>query len=45
VPSFLQAIEGDIPEARYSSHPTRDDVDPRIKDGIQEQLVIEFCSR
>lgn len=45
VPSFLQAIEGDIPEARYSSNPTRDDVDPRIKDGIQEQLVIEFCSR
>lgn len=45
VPSFLQAIEGDIPEARYASNPTRDDVDPRIKDGIQEQLVIEFCSR
>lgn len=45
VPSFLQAIEGEIPEARLTSNPTRDDVDPRIKDAIQEQLVIEFCSR
>jgi hypothetical protein len=25
--------------------PIRSDVDPRIKDEIREQLIIEFCSR
>jgi small subunit ribosomal protein S4 len=47
VPAYLIATlaEGDIPEGTLRSKPTRDDVDPRIQGYVQEQLVIEFCSR
>lgn len=45
VPDYLQSLEGDVPEARLARNPMRDDVDPHLRDVIQEQLVIEFCSR
>lgn len=47
VPNYLLGTlaEGDIPEGTLRSVPNRDDVDPRIQGFIQEQLVIEFCSR
>jgi small subunit ribosomal protein S4 len=43
-PDYLERIEGDVPEGKLHRLPTRGDVDPRIQD-IQEQLIIEFCSR
>jgi small subunit ribosomal protein S4 len=43
-PDYLERVEGDIPEGKLHRLPTRGDVDPRIQD-IQEQLIIEFCSR
>jgi small subunit ribosomal protein S4 len=47
VPNYLLAtlVEGDLPEGQLRSLPTRDDIDPRIQGYVQEQLVIEFCSR
>ncbi len=44
-PSWLQRISNDPPEGKVIAVPSRSDVDPRIKDDIQEQLIIEFCSR
>ena len=44
VPDFLERLGNDPPEGRMSRLPTRGDVDPRIQD-IDEQLIIEFCSR
>ncbi|HEY7423911.1 MAG TPA: 30S ribosomal protein S4 [Gemmataceae bacterium] len=44
VPDFLERLGNDPPEGRMSRLPTRGDVDPRIQD-INEQLIIEFCSR
>jgi small subunit ribosomal protein S4 len=44
VPDYLERTEGEQPEGRLTRLPTRDDVDPRIKD-IREQLIIEFCAR
>ncbi len=43
-PDYLERVEGEIPEGKLHRLPTRGDVDPRIQD-IQEQLIIEFCSR
>jgi small subunit ribosomal protein S4 len=44
-PEWLERIATDPPEGRVSRLPSRGDVDPRIKDDIREQLIIEFCSR
>ncbi|HEY7427130.1 MAG TPA: 30S ribosomal protein S4 [Gemmataceae bacterium] len=44
VPDFLERLGNDLPEGRMSRLPTRGDIDPRIQD-IDEQLIIEFCSR
>jgi small subunit ribosomal protein S4 len=44
VPKFLQRSEGEQPEGRMLCLPARDDVDPNIG-GIEEQLIIEVCSR
>src|SRR5262249_19164649 len=43
-PDYLERIDGEVPEGKLHRLPTRGDVDPRIQD-IQEQLIIEFCSR
>ena len=44
-PEWLERIAADPPEGRVTRLPARSDVDPRIKDDIREQLIIEFCSR
>jgi small subunit ribosomal protein S4 len=44
VPKFLQRSEAEPPEGRVLNLPARDDVDPNIA-GIEEQLIIEVCSR
>jgi small subunit ribosomal protein S4 len=44
VPDFLERLGNEPPEGRMSRLPTRGDIDPRIQD-IDEQLIIEFCSR
>jgi small subunit ribosomal protein S4 len=44
-PEWLERIAADPPEGRVVRLPTRTDVDPRIKDDVREQLIIEFCSR
>jgi small subunit ribosomal protein S4 len=44
-PDYLERIDGEVPEGKMHRLPTRGDVDPRIHDVIQEQLIIEFCSR
>jgi ribosomal protein S4 len=45
VPDYLERIGNEPPEGRMTRLPIRSDVDPRIKDEIREQLIIEFCSR
>lgn len=48
IPDFLEMINSDPPEARMTRLPTRGDVDPRLSGKereLQEQLIIEFCSR
>ena len=45
VPDFLEVTATEPPEGRLIRLPTRGDVDPRIKDHLQEQLIIEFCAR
>lgn len=44
-PSWLQRVTVDPPEGKVIAIPSRSDVDPRIKDDIREQLIIEFVSR
>jgi small subunit ribosomal protein S4 len=44
VPDYLERAAGETPEGRMLRLPTRSDVDPHIQD-INEQLIIEFCSR
>jgi small subunit ribosomal protein S4 len=44
-PSWLQRVGNDPPEGKVLALPSRSDVDPRIRDDIREQLIIEFCSR
>jgi small subunit ribosomal protein S4 len=44
-PSWLQRVANDPPEGKVLALPSRSDVDPRIRDDIREQLIIEFCSR
>ncbi|HXG13281.1 MAG TPA: 30S ribosomal protein S4 [Gemmataceae bacterium] len=44
VPDFLERTGTEPPEGRVLRLPTRDDVDPRIRD-IREQLVIEVSAR
>lgn len=48
IPDFLEMINSEPPEARMTRLPTRGDVDPRLSGKereLQEQLIIEFCSR
>jgi small subunit ribosomal protein S4 len=44
-PDWLERLGTEPPEGRVTRRPTRSDVDPRIKDDIKEQMIIEFCSR
>jgi small subunit ribosomal protein S4 len=44
VPDFLDRSSVEPPEGRVSRDPTRSDIDPHINE-IQEQFIIEFCSR
>lgn len=44
-PDWLQRTSEDPPEGKVLRLPGRGDVDPRIKEDIREQLIIEFCSR
>ena len=47
IPDFLEITGSEPPEGMVKSIPGRGDVDPRLnKDKeLQEQLIIEFCSR
>ena len=45
VPDFLEIIAAEPPDGRLIRLPSRGDVDPRIRDHVQEQLIIEFCAR
>lgn len=43
-PDYLERVSADPPEGRLLRLPSRDDVDPHIKD-INEQLIIEISAR
>jgi small subunit ribosomal protein S4 len=43
-PDYLERSSNEPPEGRMSRLPTREDVDPRIKE-IREQMIIEFSTR
>lgn len=47
IPDFLEITGSEPPEGRMTRLPSRTDTDPRLtKDNqLQEQLIIEFCSR
>ncbi|MBI3409175.1 MAG: 30S ribosomal protein S4 [Planctomycetes bacterium] len=45
IPDFIEITGAEPPEGRLTRLPSRGDVDPRIKDQLQEQLIIEFCAR
>lgn len=47
IPDFLEITGAEPPEGRMTRIPSRGDADPRLsKDKeLQEQLIIEFCSR
>jgi small subunit ribosomal protein S4 len=47
IPDFLEITGSEPPEGRLTRLPSRTDVDPRLikDDQLQEQLIIEFCSR
>jgi small subunit ribosomal protein S4 len=44
LPDYLELSSSEPPEGRVSRLPSRDDVDPHIKD-IREQLIIELATR
>jgi small subunit ribosomal protein S4 len=44
-PDWLKVDSNDPPEGSVLRLPSRSDVDPRIREDIREQLIIEFCSR
>ncbi|VTS02223.1 30S ribosomal protein S4 [Tuwongella immobilis] len=44
VPDFLEVAAGENPEGRMLRLPTRQDVDPNIRE-IREQLIIEIATR
>jgi small subunit ribosomal protein S4 len=44
VPDYLERTSSEPPEGRVLRLPSRDDIDPRIKD-INEQLIIEISTR
>jgi small subunit ribosomal protein S4 len=44
-PDWLERVGTEAPEGLVKRLPSRSDVDPRIADEINEQLIIEFCSR
>ncbi|MCS7044820.1 MAG: 30S ribosomal protein S4 [Gemmataceae bacterium] len=47
IPDFLEITGSEPPEGRVTRLPARTDTDPRLMkdDQLQEQLIIEFCSR
>jgi small subunit ribosomal protein S4 len=47
IPDFLEITAQEPPEGRVTRLPSRSDVDPRLTKDVelQEQLIIEFCSR
>jgi small subunit ribosomal protein S4 len=47
IPDFVEITGSEPPEGRLTRLPARSDVDPRLTkdDQLQEQLIIEFCSR
>lgn len=47
IPDFLEITSNDPPEGRVTRLPSRSDVDPRLSSDrpLEEQLIIEFCSR
>jgi len=47
IPDFLEIVGSEPPEGRLTRLPTRGDVDPRLNKDVelQDQLIIEFCSR
>lgn len=47
IPDFLEITGAEPPEGRLTRLPSRSDIDPRLvkDDQLQEQLIIEFCSR
>lgn len=44
-PDWLERLGTEPPEGLVKRLPSRSDVDPRINEEINEQLIIEFCSR
>jgi small subunit ribosomal protein S4 len=44
-PDWLERLATDPPEGSVKRLPARSDVDPRINEEINEQLIIEVCSR
>jgi small subunit ribosomal protein S4 len=44
-PDWLKLNSNDPPEGEVLRLPSRSDVDPRIRDDVREQLIIEFVSR
>jgi small subunit ribosomal protein S4 len=44
-PDWLERLGTEPPEGSIKRLPARSDVDPRINEEINEQLIIEFCSR
>jgi small subunit ribosomal protein S4 len=44
-PDWLERVSADPPEGRVKRLPGRQDVDPRINEEINEQLIIEVMSR
>lgn len=47
IPDFLEIVGSEPPEGRMKRLPARGDIDPRLtkERELQEQLIIEFCSR
>lgn len=47
IPDFLEITGSEPPEGRMKRIPARGDLDPRLtkERDLQEQLIIEFCSR
>lgn len=48
IPDFLEITGSEPPEGRLIRIPARSDIDPRLSgqdNELQEQLIIEFCSR
>ena len=45
IPDFLERIPGEIPEGRVTRVPASGDIDPRISEIVNVQLIIELTAR